>query len=222
MSRFKWVFFDWGGTLKDEIAIYRRVAKSVIEFLGERDVVVCEDALFSRLIELERSDEAMRIDKALSDLGCRVSDIDAVTDAVDPSEITHPSPSYPGAEAVLIELQTRYRLGVISNHRKGLDLRLQMDSLGKYFELAIGSGDVGVRKPDRKIFKLALDRAGCLPTEAAMVGDRLSKDIAGANSVGMFTVHVRQGIYDDQMPGIPDEEPDVTITDIRDLLSMLP
>ena len=53
----------------------------------------------------------------------------------------------------------------------------------KYIDLLIASAEVGVEKPDRHIFELALERAGCKPEEAAMVGDRLDNDIVPANEI---------------------------------------
>ena len=87
--------------------------------------------------------------------------------------------------------------------------------------MRIGSGDVGVSKPDPAIFQLAVEQANCTAAEAVMIGDRPNKDIAGAKAIGMLTIRIRQGIYADQEPTTPDEHPDAEITDIRGLPEIL-
>ena len=43
----------------------------------------------------------------------------------------------------------------------------------KYFNLVVASAEEGVAKPDKRIFEIALERAGCAPEEAFMIGDRI-------------------------------------------------
>jgi putative hydrolase of the HAD superfamily len=46
------------------------------------------------------------------------------------------------------------------------------------------SRDAGVEKPDRRIFEIACEKAGCQPNEFLMVGDSLVNDVAGAQAFG--------------------------------------
>jgi 4-nitrophenyl phosphatase len=61
-------------------------------------------------------------------------------------------------------------------------------ALAEAVAVAGGARPVVVGKPHRPIFEMALERLGCRPPEAAMVGDSLATDIAGGRAVGMFTV----------------------------------
>lgn len=54
--------------------------------------------------------------------------------------------------------------------------------------VAGGARPVVVGKPHRPIFEMALERLGCRPGEAGMVGDSLATDVAGGRAAGMFTV----------------------------------
>ena len=56
--------------------------------------------------------------------------------------------------------------------------------------VAGGARPVVVGKPHAPIFEMALERLGCRPPEAAMVGDSLTTDIAGGRAAGMATVWV--------------------------------
>jgi len=53
--------------------------------------------------------------------------------------------------------------------------------------------EVGVEKPDPRIFGLALARAGLAPGEAAYVGDLYSVDVRGARAAGMGAVLLDPG-----------------------------
>jgi HAD superfamily hydrolase (TIGR01450 family) len=56
--------------------------------------------------------------------------------------------------------------------------------------VAGGVRPVVVGKPHAPIFEMALERLGCRPPEAAMVGDGLTTDVAGGRAAGMVTVWV--------------------------------
>jgi HAD superfamily hydrolase (TIGR01450 family) len=56
--------------------------------------------------------------------------------------------------------------------------------------VAGGSRPVVVGKPYAPIFELALERLGCRPSEAVMVGDSLTTDVAGGRAAGMVTVWI--------------------------------
>ncbi len=71
-----------------------------------------------------------------------------------------------------------------------------------------------MRKPDLEIFRLALQRAGCLPEEAAMVGDRIDNDIRPAKALGMSTIRIVQGASRLQVPRVADDIADFTVHDI--------
>jgi ribonucleotide monophosphatase NagD (HAD superfamily) len=54
-----------------------------------------------------------------------------------------------------------------------------------------------------------------------MVGDRLDKDIIGANAAGMTTIQILKGKYSDKRPTCPGEEPDYIVPDLKGILSIL-
>lgn len=63
-------------------------------------------------------------------------------------------------------------------------------ALAEAVAVAGGARPVVVGKPHAPIFEMALERLGCRPAEAAMVGDSLTTDIAGGRAAGMATVWV--------------------------------
>ena len=58
------------------------------------------------------------------------------------------------------------------------------------FDHIIISAEVGVAKPDPKIFQIALDQAGVRPNEAVFVDDFYA-NIEGCEKVGMTGIHFK-------------------------------
>lgn len=79
-------------------------------------------------------------------------------------------------------------LGVISNFEEWLEQLLEELDVGKYFDVRVISGAVGMEKPDPRIFALALERAGVPAVESVYVGDNREFDMEPAAAVGMFPV----------------------------------
>ncbi|SBS79128.1 HAD-superfamily hydrolase subfamily IA variant 3 [uncultured Mycobacterium sp.] len=55
----------------------------------------------------------------------------------------------------------------------------------EFFTAVVDSSDVGVRKPDPRIFVITADRLGC-PPERVMFFDDTPENVAGAQAVGMI------------------------------------
>ncbi|NLF33114.1 MAG: HAD family hydrolase [Planctomycetes bacterium] len=71
--------------------------------------------------------------------------------------------------------------GVLDRHLRDLGLL-------ELFPVRLYSCDVRYRKPHRRIFRLALQRAGLTACEALFVGDTPRADILGARRAGMLAV----------------------------------
>ena len=64
---------------------------------------------------------------------------------------------------------------------------------GGHLDFVLDSGEVGVEKPDRRIFDLALERAGIAAAEAAYIGDLYTIDVRGAGAAGLRPVLLDPG-----------------------------
>lgn len=90
---------------------------------------------------------------------------------------------YPDVGSVLATLAGRgVRLGLVSNI--GWDIRpaLARSELLHRFDAVILSCEVGLAKPDERIFRLACDRMGIRPAETLFVGDDPVKDGAAVRA----------------------------------------
>jgi putative hydrolase of the HAD superfamily len=128
-----------------------------------------------------------------------------------------------GVPEVLEDIRRRgYKIALIAN-ADSIDARniLSACRLDSYFSATIISGELGIEKPDRRIFQAALDELGVKPGEALMVGNRLDSDIVGANRVGIKSVWFRWNSRYDSTIEAEDEKPDFTIQNLAELLDIL-
>lgn len=86
---------------------------------------------------------------------------------------------------MLERLGLRYRLGIVSNFYGNLRSVLEAENLLGLFSVVADSGALGVLKPDPAIFTHALKALDCGPDAALMVGDSISRDMRGAEALGM-------------------------------------
>lgn len=122
-----------------------------------------------------------------------------------------------GIEEILRRLAQRFRLGILGQYGRELRDLLSENRLLDFFAFPATQEEFSITKPDPRYFEQVLKRAGVLPQESVMVGDRIDKDIIPAKSIGMKTVRMIGGIHRDQVPRTPEEAPDIELTSITDL-----
>lgn len=121
----------------------------------------------------------------------------------------------PGAMALLDKLQRRgVRMGILSNGFKEVQYRkIETAGIGGYFDAVVLSDDIGIQKPDRRIFEHAMRMAGYDdPSAMLMVGDNPVADIDGAIGAGWQAVYFNRDGQGQPRAGVP------TVTDLRSLL----
>jgi len=98
---------------------------------------------------------------------------------------------YPGARELLAALRARgLVLGLISNWSERLPGLLAALELDRAFDFVLGSAAERLEKPDPRLFRSALRRAGVEPGDALHAGDDPTRDARGALAVGIPAVLV--------------------------------
>ena len=101
----------------------------------------------------------------------------------------------------LEKLKSRgYRLGMISNTSDDRNVQAIVDRvrLRRFFDTIVTSAALGIRKPDTRIFRVALDHFRVHPEAAVLVGDSLEADVLGANQSGIYSIWITRRA---QVPG---------------------
>ena len=88
-------------------------------------------------------------------------------------------------------LRPKYKVGLLSNAwndlRQGMQQRFGFDGL---FDELVISAEVGLAKPDPRIFRLAVARLGVQPEQAIFVDDVLA-NVEAARLIGLQAIHYR-------------------------------
>lgn len=88
-------------------------------------------------------------------------------------------------------LAGKYLMATLNNESREMnDYRIKQFGLAQIFDLFVSSCYVGMRKPDDKIYRLAIDLIQKLPDECCFIDDR-PENIEGAAKAGMRTVLMR-------------------------------
>jgi HAD superfamily hydrolase (TIGR01549 family) len=241
VSRYVAVTFDFWNTLmvQDPVAAraHRRAAWRLELFARGHDVP--DEVLDTVFVHAaERFDESWRagvqytfehaIDDASRLLGADLSpdDVEALRRAWREASATASVRLTDGAAHVVTALhEAGVRTAVICDVGMAPSSTLRtylhrVDLNGRFGHFSF-SDEVGVYKPDRRIFEHALAGLGVDdPARALHVGDIRRTDVAGARSMGMTSVRYR-GASDDPDPLEPNGEADHVIDDLRDLLGLL-
>ena len=194
------IFFDMGSTLIDEsIAMEHRI----------REVIEGTDVTYEQFIER----------KLMYARQNKPADLETIRYFGLTKTPWHKEDErlYPDTVECLKCLHKHYKIGIIANQSLGSAERLKRFGILEYIDLVAASAEEGVAKPDKRIIEIALERAGVRAEEAAMVGDRLDNDIVPANSLGMYTIWIKQGNWKDASPREELEYPDMTVNSLSEL-----
>jgi len=204
MKRIKWLFFDVGSTLIDEHLAYEHRMREIAETAGTTFEEVYRLAMDFYARNKKGDLEVAKL------LGVEL------TKWHNEDEIL-----YSDASECLKRLSEKYKIGIIANQLSGTKERLDKHGVLKYIDLVIASAEEGVSKPDKRIFEIALERAGCKPEEAVMIGDRVDNDIVPAKALGMRTVWIKQGFGKYWVMKDESEQADYMVNSLMEICNLI-
>jgi HAD superfamily hydrolase (TIGR01509 family) len=197
----KAVFFDAGGTLVH--ADYARVRDALLRSVGRApSVEALAGAEYAGRAAVEAAmaaDAAMgdgarwlvHFSGALASLGYSREEMATAGPAIraEHGRANLWTVAEPGAAAALAGLRERgLVVGCVSNSDGTVEALLERVGLRAALDFVVDSGAVGVEKPDPRIFRIALERAGVEASEAMHVGDLFPVDVVGARRAGIEAV----------------------------------
>jgi putative hydrolase of the HAD superfamily len=91
---------------------------------------------------------------------------------------------------LLRSIQPQTKTGLISNAWSGMRQYIRDHKFEDAFTAMVISAEVGVVKPDAKIYQIALEQLGVSPSEAVFVDDFI-ENVKGAQAVGMSAIHFK-------------------------------
>ena len=106
------------------------------------------------------------------------------------AHLPHSNHLFPGVLTSLEYLHKKYSLHIITNgFREVQHVKMANAKIDHFFKSITTSEEVGVKKPNPKIFAHALEKANVSKENSLMIGDNLEADIRGAIDFGMQALH---------------------------------
>lgn len=197
------VLFDLDDTLADSSAVEERIWDDVASLLETRFPGLDRAALRSRYLEaMHRHYPAL----AAGDIDLPTFRRIRLADALEPwgpleeellqsyiaekARIAEEMIPAPGAvETVRSLRRLGIRVGILTNGPSAFQRRkLHVSGLAVEVDAVAVSGELGVAKPDRRAFELALALLGTTSSATAMVGDSVENDVLGGLRAGLAAV----------------------------------
>jgi putative hydrolase of the HAD superfamily len=125
----------------------------------------------------------------------------------------------PLTRALLEDVQeARIPAAIVTNGGSAMQGRkIDASGLRGLVDAVVISEELGVAKPDPRIFERAMAKIGAVAADSLFVGDNPEADILGAKGVGMRAAWLRRGrewAYDDQRPDYVLDD----ISEVRELV----
>ena len=92
---------------------------------------------------------------------------------------------------VLKKLRENYEMVLVSNFYGNIRTVLKEFDLDVFFKSIVESAEVGIRKPDPRIYEIGVLELGLEPAEVVVVGDSFQKDMMPAKQIGCCAVWLK-------------------------------
>lgn len=186
--------------------------------LGSRNLIAPEDTFYTTLgvklrlefcflmqagaLKTDEGEAALMRERVLNDVYKRVLD------------------TTKESRIVLEKLRKNYEMVLVSNFYGNIRTVLKEFGLDVFFKDIVESAEVGIRKPDRRIFEIGVQRLGLRPDEVVVVGDSFRKDVVPAKEAGCHAVWLKGEPW--KQEAVDETVPDRIIYSLKELLSPAP
>jgi len=206
MAEFKGILFDYGHTLvwfprleRTHLAATRNTRK-VLQELG----VAVEDSKLQSLVESfahRKSGDVVSMEEEFKEifasLGIKEYKPNKLKEAIWAwwTPFIRNVRARRGLNELLEYLRKmRFKVGIVANvWSEGMNPVLERLRIKRFFDTMISSINIGIQKPEPRIFQLALNHLELAPEEVLMVGDNPRVDIKAAYDLGIGTVRLMRG-----------------------------
>jgi len=120
---------------------------------------------------------------------------------------------------VIEHFRNKYKIGLITNGRTDIQYgKIDKLNIRSYFDTIIVSEEAGVKKPDPRIFNMALAQLNAAPEACIYIGDHPVNDIEGASRAGLYTIWMKVNQpWKDELTAKPIH----TVTNLSELTRLL-
>lgn len=189
----KAIIFDLDNTLLDRTSTFKSFTKVFIKTYFNHLEMTQE--IFERIIYLDQDgykDKRELFSELIEELPWRV--IPQKTELLNfySTEYVKCAILMDRAREIVTHCRKKYKTALITNGQTRIQYG-KMDQLGirEDFDVILVSEEAGVKKPNPRIFEMALEQLQLKPEECIYIGDHPINDIEGAANIGMGTIWIK-------------------------------
>ena len=133
-----------------------------------------------------------------------------------------PNDLYQDSKACIHEFKNMgVKIGIVANQPASVVNSLKSDQIYDLIDFLGVSAIVGIEKPDKAIFELAIAKLATPANEIIHIGNRIDTDVLPAKSLGMKTVWVRRGEANPNPTPADLKQADLTVDNLTNLPELI-
>jgi putative hydrolase of the HAD superfamily len=193
MNNIKAILFDLDNTILDRTSTFNNFTNSFLK--SYFDHFEMKQEIFNRIIYLDQDgykDKQELFSELLEELPWKLKPLK--TELLDfySTEYVKNAVLMEHAREIVQHLRKKYKTGLITNGKTVIQYgKIDQLEIRSDFDLIIVSEEAGIKKPDPKIFELALRKLELSPEQCIFIGDHPVNDIEGAAKIGMKTIWMK-------------------------------
>jgi putative hydrolase of the HAD superfamily len=193
MNNINAIIFDLDNTILDRTSTFNNFTNSFLKTYF--DHLEFKQEIFDRIIYLDEDgykDKQELFSELLEELPWKVKPLKMELLDFYNVEYVKNAVLMEHAREIVQHLRKKYKTGLITNGKTLIQYgKIDQLEIRNDFDLIIVSEEAGTKKPDPKIFELALMKLELSPEQCIYIGDHPVNDIEGAAKIGMKTIWMK-------------------------------
>jgi len=212
------VTFDIGGVIYSDDVFKRAIFKALNKLSANVDQAAFDQVYNQHLESQSGSLRSKLCQHFLGSLDKR----DQLMEIATQNWLFTPNDLYQDSKACIHEFKSMgVKIGIVANQPASVVNSLKSDQIYDLIDFLGVSAIVGIEKPDKAIFELAIAKLATPANEIIHIGNRIDTDVLPAKSLGMKTVWIRRGEANPNPSPADLKQADLTVDNLTNLPELI-
>jgi putative hydrolase of the HAD superfamily len=212
------VTFDIGGVIYSDDVFKRAIFKALNKLSANVDQAAFDQVYNQHLESQSGSLRSKLCQHFLGSLDKR----DQLMEIATQNWLFTPEDLYQDSKACINEFKSMgVKIGIVANQPASVVNSLKSDQIYDLIDFLGVSAIVGIEKPDKAIFELAIAKLATPANKIIHIGNRIDTDVIPAKSLGMKTVWVRRGEANPYPTPADLKQADLTVDNLTNLPELI-
>jgi putative hydrolase of the HAD superfamily len=212
------VTFDIGGVIYSDDVFKRAIFKALNKLSANVDQAAFDQVYNQHLESQSGSLRSKLCQHFLGSLDKR----DQLMEIATQNWLFTPNDLYQDSKACINKFKSMgLKIGIVANQPASVVNSLKSDQIYDLIDFLGVSAIVGIEKPDKAIFELAIAKLATPANKIIHIGNRIDTDVIPAKSLGMKTVWVRRGEANPYPTPADLKQADLTVDNLTNLPELI-